>query len=979
MMSEKEKSKASLLERWKNKKKQEQGSANEIAKAPAGINIPLSYGQKRLWFLQQMYPNNPFYNYSETYTFTGTLKVNFLLEALKRVYQDHGILRTTYHVENEEIFQKVDNDAEMDIAIHDLSASKIENPEKEALKIMQADAFKHFDLEKSPLFRVSLIKINTSKHILQVTLHHIVTDKWSMRIFRQHLADYYLAFTEGTPLPKKEKLQYVDYAYWQDKKEINAEHFNYWKEKLSGEIPNLNLPTDYTRPLHPTFKGAACTKNYNKDFSTKILNLAKQLETTPFNLMLAVYYIFLHKYCGQEDILIGTPITSRHEKELEGLIGFFNDTVVLRTEVNADMSTKELINRVRQNHLEALHNKDIHFDYLVGKLKVNRSLSINPFFQVMFLYHSVPENPNFGKNLTLSHTWFDFKVSKFDLTIYIAEENGVLSTTFEYASDLFHKSTIERFLQYYKILIEEVVANPDKPIGKLKMLLPEEKVFLLNKTSPSNTPFSNYEGIHNIIENISKSTPNAIAVTYKEEQLTYKELNDKANSVAKKLISLKTNENDVIGLCIERSTDMIVGILAILKSGCAYLPLDPEYPKERIDFMLEDAEVKTILTTQAFSDKFAENKAAKVYIDSIDTNVSNYNGAFPKPKASNLAYIIYTSGSTGKPKGVPITHKNIISSTGGRLSFYDKNPSAFLLMSSISFDSSKAGIFWTLCTGGNLVIAEKRIEQDIEKIGDVINKNNISHTLMLPSLYKLILEFINVTKLQGLTHVIVAGEACSSNLCIAHFKKLPNVNLYNEYGPTEGSVWCIAHKISKENIGDDPIPIGEPVANSKIYILDEHLNPVPFGCIGEIYLGGPGLTTGYIKRPDLNQKAFVKNPFNPSEKLYKTGDLAKYNRNKEIEFLGRSDQQIKIRGYRVELSEIEKVIASYSNTIDNTFVLIEDNSAQLATDIDIINNQEKSINNLLKQMNTKEIDSIMSSVKALSSEQKKYLLNQLGA
>lgn len=975
-MAEKDLNKTSLLARWKNRQKEEISNIS-IGKIPDNINAPLSYGQQRLWFLQQMYPENPFYNYSETYTFNGELDKDILIKSLKKVYQDHDILKTTYHIKNGQIFQKVDDTAEIDITFNDLSSLNEVDAKKESQKLMEADAFKHFDLERSPLVRGAVIKINAREHVLQITLHHIVTDKWSMRVFREHLAAYYLALSKGETLNKKEELNYLDYAYWLNNKEINSKHFEYWKQKLSGDIPNLNIPTDYRRPLQPSFKGAASsTQNYGKAFSTKILNLAKQLETTPFNLLLSVYYTFLYRYSGQEDILIGTPVTNRDLKELEKLIGFFNDTIVLRTQLNNYLTFAELVANVRKNHLEAFHNKDIHFDYLVKELKVDRSLAINPFFQVMFLYHSVPENPSFGDELNLSHTWFDLKVSKFDLTIYIAEENGILSTTFEYASDLFHPSTVERFLGYFKSLLEGVISNPNETIAKLPMIPVAEKKFLLNQKQITQNTYTDFNSIHEIIESICQSSPNDKAVTFKKTCITYKELNDKANTVAKNLLLHTNGKNDSVGLCIDRSVDMIVGMLGILKSGCAYLPIDPEYPRERIDFMLKDSNVDIVITTQNLSYLFSNTSAHLIHIDVLQASSISNNVILPESKASNLAYIIYTSGSTGKPKGVPITHKNIINSTRSRLDFYDENPIAFLLMSSISFDSSKAGIFWTLCTGGNLVVAEKRIEQDIDRIGNIIHENNISHTLILPSLYKLILEYIDAKKLSSLNTVVVAGEACSNTLCKEHFKILPQVNLYNEYGPTEASVWCIAHKIEAKDIDKITIPIGIPVARAKIYLLDKTLNLVPFGSIGEIYIGGPGLTMGYINRPDLNANAFVENPFNTSEKLYKTGDLAKYNSDNTIEFLGRADQQIKIRGYRVELNEIEKVIESYNNEVNNAIVLFEDDNTNLNQ------TNETYLENLihiLEQMDNSEVEHIISSVKTLNNDQKEYLLNQINA
>ncbi|TBN04427.1 amino acid adenylation domain-containing protein [Hyunsoonleella flava] len=975
-MSEKEKSKASLLERWKNKKKQEKQLTSKISKVPEGIHIPLSYGQKRLWFLQQMYPNSPFYNYSEVYILSGKLNVEILKQALSKIYERHDVLKSTYHEENGKIYQVVNEDIPFEINEYDVSAPDGKTSKTKAQNILNKYTKHSFDLQNGPLLKVCIIKLGAKKHYLQLSMHHIVTDEWSMIIFRKQLSEYYIKLLAGKSVTgKKNNIQFTDYAYWESKQSLKSKNKEYWKHKLSGEIPVLNLPTDYTRPIKSTFKGKLSPKeSFSKQFSQRIFDTANKLDITPFVLILSVYYVMLYRSSGQKDILVGSPVTDRDNSSLESVFGFFLNTLVLRVKITPSITFRDFVEHVKQTTLEAISHKNMPFSELVKVIKVERRSSTNPFFRVMFVYNEPLKTPSFGENLEVEHKFLDPKVSKFDLTLFVSEEGGALSYRFEYSTELFTTSSIDRFQNYFNNVLQGIVFNSELKIQNIPILAQNEKNLLFGNTKIYENHFKAFNGIHQIIEQYAQSTPYARAVTYKKEHLTYKELNEKANAIGKELISNNSTENHVIGLCIERSTDMIVGILAILKSGSSYLPLDPEYPKERIDFMIEDAEVKTILTTQAFSDKFAHSKAAKVYIDTKERSVSIDNINFPKSKASNLAYIIYTSGSTGKPKGVPITHKNIMSSTEGRLSFYDKNPSAFLLMSSISFDSSKAGIFWTLCTGGNLVIAEKRIEQDIDKLGDMIDENNISHTLMLPSLYKLMLQYVNITKLKSLTHVMVAGEACSANLCIEHFEKLPSTNLYNEYGPTEGSVWCIAHKIKQENIDDGIIPIGEPVANSKIYLLDEQLNPVPFSIVGEIYLGGPGLTSGYIKRPDLNQKAFIINPFNPPEKLYKTGDLAKYNRNKKLEFLGRSDQQIKIRGYRVELSEIEKVIAAYSDDIDDTFVLIENNNSELPGGIDIIVNLEENINRLIEQISIKEIENMISSVKALSNEQKNTYL-----
>ncbi|PKQ44146.1 non-ribosomal peptide synthetase [Confluentibacter flavum] len=906
---EKELKQESLLDKWKNRE-QKTTSIKPIEKAPPGVKIPLSYGQKRLFFLQQLYPDNPFYNYSETYTFIGELVKEHLIESLKKVYNDHDILRTTYHADGDTVFQEVDASAKMEISTHDLSKLNELDAEIECHKIMLADATKYFELDKGPLVRASLIKINDLKHILQITLHHIVTDKWSMQIFRAHVAHYYRQFNKDIRLSElKNQLQYTDYAYWLENQEINNDHLNYWKNKLSGEIPNLNLPTDYSRPKHPSFKGAASyTQVFNKDLSGKLLKLSKKLETTPFNLMLSVYYIMLYKYSGQTDILIGTPVTNRNQKALEDLIGFFNDTIVLRTNLSPSMTFMDFVGNVRTNTLEAFSNKDVPFDILVRELKTNRNLSINPFFQVMFLYHSVPENPFFDDNLSLTHTWFDSKVAKFDLTIYISEEHGLFSSTFEYASDLFEEETINRFQDYFKLLLEGIVSNPNIVIADIPIINEKEKTFLCNQKNEFSNHLLEEQAIHKIIEQIASKYPENKAVTFGNVSMTYKELDHKASLVAQSLLKNITTRNEVIGLCLDRSINMIVGMLGILKAGCAYLPIDADYPKERVNFMLKDSNVKILLTQKNITIHDTGLDISTLFIENLTDTINELNTLdYPQTSEDDLAYIIYTSGSTGQPKGVPITHKSIINSTTGRIYFYNHNPSAFLLLSSISFDSSKAGIFWTLCTGGNLVISEKRLEQDIDKIGNILKDHSISHTLMLPSLYKTILEYTSPDSFGTLKTVIVAGEACTESLCDYHFNKLPKVKLYNEYGPTEATVWCIAYEITKATIKSS-IPIGRPVAGANIYLLDEKLNLVPKGAIGEIYIGGTGLSKGYLNRPELTRQVFITNPFNTEEKLYKTGDLGKFRNDGNIVFLGRKDQQVKIRGFRVELEEIEQTL-----------------------------------------------------------------------
>ncbi|TYA74714.1 non-ribosomal peptide synthetase [Seonamhaeicola marinus] len=951
--------KDSLLDKWKNREGNTI-SSNRISKAPIGEKIPLSHGQRRLWFLQQMYPKNPFYNYSETYTLNGTLSEESLLKSLKKIYDKNDILRSTYHIDNGEVYQKI-NDSNLDISIYDLSKKADKLIEEEANSIIEKGATHYFDLTEHPLIRCSLIKKSAFESVLLICMHHIVVDEWSMKLFRKQLCENYNQFNNNDltfkHTSKTDDIEYTDYAYWQSKNSTHKkEHLLYWKNKLSGEIPRLDLPTDYPRPPRSNFKGLfSKTSLYDKTTSNKIIAAAEAFNTTPYVIMLSVYFTFLHWYSGQNDILVGSPVTNRDQKSLENIIGFFLDTLVIRTDINPLMTFKELVALVRENTFGAFANKNVPFDVLVKELGADRSLSVNPFFQVMFVYNEEVETLKFNEDLTLTHEFFDTKVSKFDLTIFITKHKDSFSSKFEFSTQLFKASTIDNFHEHFNVLLEELLNNPDQKLSHTSVLTQSEKLLFSNK-SLNTYSFEGLNGVHSLIESNVEKTPNAIAVSFNENTLTYKELNDKSNYLAQSIINLVENTNTIIGLCIDRSPNMIVGILGILKAGCCYMPVDPEYPQERIDFILKDSNSKMIVCDSKNTSLFDSRNFSILNIDTLDTH-NKLKLNLPKVSINDLAYLIYTSGSTGKPKGVPITHKNIINSTLGRFEFYKEAPKVFLLMSSISFDSSKAGIFWTLCKGGNLIITEKRIEQDIEKIGYLIQNHNVTHTLMLPSLYNLILDYVDPFKIKSLHTVIVAGEACSKELCKTHFKHSPKVNLYNEYGPTEASVWCTAHKITSEDCSNEIIPIGKPVANSMIYILNKDLKHLPLGAVGEIYIGGINLSSGYINRENLTKKVFIPNPYAPEEKLYNTGDLGRYDNNGNLIFLGRGDQQIKIRGYRIELREIENTINQYSKDIDNSIVLIEEPSNHSELENDIFKDDD-SFFKILKSLSNEELNEV---------------------
>ena len=975
-MSE-ETNKKSLLTKWKNR--QQETKVKGIQKAPENAPMVLSHGQQRLWFLQQLYPGNPFYNYSHKYNLKGALDVKNLLRALQFIYDTQDILRTTYELKDGLPEAIVHYKDQLNLKTFDLSKNNDLETKTLASEIMSTDALKSFDLAKGPLIRVSLIKLGERSHILFITLHHIVGDKWSLDIFNQQLAMQYSNLCEDrSEVAEKPAIQYQDYAHWQLKKPIDEVQLAYWKEKLSGEIPGLDLPIDFQPPLQPSFKGAYNVQLFDSKLTKDILAIAAELSTTPYVLLLSVYYVQLFKYTQQNDILVGSPISNRNQKALEELMGFFNDTVVLRVKLGSKMSFKELVSQVRDITLEAFENNDVPFETLVKTLKPKRSLSTNPFFQVMFLYDSVATTPSFGENLEVTSETYESKVSKFDLTLFMYESNGSLTSSFEYATDLFSEETIERMQVHLRLLLNGIVENPEQSISDISMLTAAEEQLFFPEPYENRDFETRPNSITALIDQAGINFASKKAIVFKDKTFSYEELNRRAENLAHHILQQQGDPGRIIALCIDRSLEMIVGMLGILKAGCAYLPLDPEYPAQRINFMLKDADVDLILTSATTTLKTENSNRTHINIDEVDLNTRQGSGRLPDIQPEDLAYVIYTSGSTGQPKGVPITHGNIINSTLGRTEFYGKDPKSFLLLSSLSFDSSKAGIFWALCTGGTLVISEKRIEQDIDLLSKTIQKNEVSHTLMLPSLYNLLLDHASINALESLEVVMVAGEACSHLICNKHFETLPKVELYNEYGPTEATVWCVAHKILRED-GVGPIPIGKPVANARVHILNDDLDHVPYGTVGELCVSGPGLTKGYING-SYNNTSFTEIKLNPNSnftrRIYRTGDLARYGKNGNIEFFGRKDQQVKVRGFRIELDEIEKVILD-SNTVAEVVVVIEGNKGKFGEK----EFQEMETEQLLKMaessIGTDGVEELLNGIEDLSDTELEYLIGKL--
>lgn len=970
--------KGSLLDRWLSLNKNQEAKAG-ITPVPKGTFAPLSSGQQKLWFLQQLYPENPFYNYAEAYRFSGKLNHENLIQSFRKVVARHDVMRTTISIQNGEAIQQVGETADVEINHvdrHDLAGKE---GEEDIATYVAGESRRPFDLNKGPLTRLTLLNIAEDDCVVIIAMHHIITDEWSLGILLNEWALTYKTLLQGDSLPYEAlPVQYADYAYWQKHQPADPAHLEYWKTKLQGQLPILSLPTDHPRPAIPSFEGGFNTQVLPEGLSEQVKDLSRKTNTTMFVFLLTVYKILLLRYSGQGDILVGTPFNGRDQVALEKLIGYFIDTLVLRSNLSGDVKFTDLLEQVRVTSLEAFSHKNIPFETLVKELKPERYMSVNPLFQVMFVYHKATSLPSFGTEVEYERVRFDLGSAKFDLTLHISEENGRLHTVFEYAKDLFEPATIQRMQDHFKTLLEGIVSDPEAAISELPLLTAPERHQILKEWNNTNVTLESSQLIHQFFEQHASERPDDPAVVFQGERLTYGQLNEKSASVAAYIIKNGPGPNNLIGLYTERSLELIVGILGILKAGCAYLPLDPDYPGERIDFMVADAGVPAILTSENLKSHFSDAQVPLLTFEQAAMHpVERTSASTIEISREDLAYIIYTSGSTGQPKGVPISHDNLLHSTHARFEYYPESPKAFLLLSSFSFDSSVAGIFWTLATGGLLVLSEKRIEQDINQLADLISRHQVTHTLMLPSLYTLLLQHAQTKSLSSLRSVVVAGEACMPSLCTLHAATLENTLLYNEYGPTEATVWCTVHEIQKQN-SKGRVPIGSPIPYTQIYILNDRKEPVPVGVAGELYVAGKGLAKGYLNRAEFSAARFVTNPFSddPGAKMYKTGDMARFRTDGVIEFLGRADDQVKIRGFRIELSEINETLKLLEGVQDAAVLLRKEHDVPLMTaDEGTVDTQQLAAN--LEGLETDKAVALLRSVETLSESELDYMLKEM--
>ncbi|HET9182778.1 MAG TPA: amino acid adenylation domain-containing protein [Candidatus Angelobacter sp.] len=878
--------------------------------------FPLSFQQEQLWFLDRFLPSSDFYNVGFAWRFKGDMDVDRLQRSLKAMVRRHEVLRTCFVMgADEEPKQKVVGERYgLQLPVVDLRNLEADEREKQAKAVIAEEAGKSFDLAQAPLLRAVLVRMGENEHVLGLTLHHIICDEWSLGVLLEELGKLYEADASGeeSPLPEL-GMQYGDYAMEQ-REALGGGRFQqqmeYWKEQLKGMPQVLELPTDHVRRVQQSFRGGILDQGFESNLLEGLNALGRAEGTSLFMTLLAAFQVLLMRYSGQEDLGVGTSIANRGRTNTQGLIGFFLNTLVMRANLSGEPAFRDVLRQVRQTALSGYEHQDLPFEKLVKELAPDRDLSRNPLIQVMFTVRR-PIDPKFGR-FELTEFGTDIRTSKFDLSM-IVEDSRQPKIAINYSSDLFEAETIVRMLGHYEQLLKAIVKNPDQEVWELPLLTDHERS-QLEKWNQTSKDYDRERNIAEMFEQCAARMPNASAVEYEGQALTYGELNRRANRLAHYLRELGVQAEQRVAICLERSLEMVVGLVAVLKAGGAYVPMDPEYPQELLHYILHDSAPSVLLTQQHLRTVWGGISEKIVVVDINDAGRFSHqpdSSLLPVSaglKGGHLAYLIYTSGSTGKPKGVMVSHQNLVSATLARKLAYG-NLGSFLLLSSISFDSSVAGIFGSLVCGGTLIIATRDVVRDPFSLNQMVQQRGVESLLCVPSLYKHFLEYPIPREQKKLSRVIVAGEVCPSDLVAKSAQEEPQVELFNEYGPTEGTVWATMHRCVYRLSGQ-PVPIGRPIANTRVYILNEREEPVPIGVVGELHIGGAGVARGYWNQPELTAERFVPDPFtrDVTARMYKTGDLGRWRADGTIEFIGRNDAQVKIRGYRVELEEIERVL-----------------------------------------------------------------------
>lgn len=897
--------------------------------------FPASFAQQRLWFLEQLDPGKSVFHLLYAVRFDGRLNLCALEQALNEVARRHESLRTSFVTVDGQPMQAVARELILELPVIDLRALTREDADAEAKRFAEAEGERPFDLVAGPLLRTNLLRLTAEETVLVIAMHHIVSDGWSMGVFLRELATLYEAFAAGRPSPLPElPVQYADYSVWQREwmqGEVLASQLSYWSGQLAGAPAALELAADRPRPAVQTFAGARQYVELPASLADRLRAFSRREGVTLFMTLLAAFEVLLWRYSGQDDVVVGTPLAGRTRSELEGLIGLFANTLPLRVSLASNPTFPELLHRVREMALGAYAHQEIPFDKLVEAVQPERSLSHTPLFQVIFALENTPQTLE-HKGLALKWLEVERGTARTDLSLFMSDKGRELSALWEYSSDLFDSETIGRMISSYRTLLESILANPKERIGYLEIWTDTERRRLLGESHTEQGEPATPVCMQQLFEAQAELTPAATAVVFGDGSLTYQELNKKANQLAHQLQALGVRPEVPVGVCMERSAELIVALLGVLKAGGAYVPIDPGYPAERVGFMLEDSRVRVLLTESRLLSILPTLQAEIVCLDDW-TQFASESSSNPASKVTpeNLAYVIYTSGSTGRPKGVEVSHQTVVhlfAATRHKLGF--RAGDIWTVVHSSAFDFSVWEIWGCLLQGGRLVIVPLEVMQSPADFFDLLCRERVTVLNQTPSALRQLLEARRqkTGKQDWSVRLIVCGGDALDHELAAELVQL-GIPVWNFYGPTENTVWTtctLIEGVAQTAVCASLTSIGRPIADMQVYLLNDYSQPVPIGVPGELFIGGNGLARGYLNRPELTVEKFVPNSFSaePGKRLYRTGDLARYRSDGKIEFLGRLDHQVKLRGFRVELGEIETVLSQHPNVAQAVVMIRED-------------------------------------------------------
>jgi amino acid adenylation domain-containing protein len=882
-----------------------------VEEHPRVAVYPASHGQQRMWFLHHYAPESPVYCVPSAFHLAGSLNVAWLEAAFSAVIQRHDMLRTTFSMENGTLFQGVASHSAFQLQQLNLETTPADVRRAGAERCIEEAACLPFDLTSGPPFRAVLVRLQPTEHVLLLVLHHIIADGWSRSNFYCELSAAYEALATGRGPKRELPVQFADYSAWQkDWLESGAleAQTTYWKTKLAGEPEPLDLPSDRARPATESFRGGRCSRRLDSRLTAALQTRAQEEGATLFMILLAAFKTLLHRYTGHDDLIVGVPIANRQHVQVEGLIGFFANTLVMRTTFASDLTFRELLRRVKQTAVEAYSNQDIPFERLVELLHVRRDASRTPLFQASFALQDYPEVQFLLPGLQTSPWFVTTRTSKFDFGMAVERSVDGWTATVEYSTDLFDADRVERMLEHWRVILENAVAKPAQRVAEIPLLTAAEVDRLLVEWNRTERDYPRDKCVHHLFEEQVERTPEAVAVVFGVQSLTYRDLNVKANRLAHHLRSLGVGPGELVGLRVERSFEMVIGLLGILKAGGAYWALEENLPEERLRLLLADARPRVLLVRRTSSDSTAAIGPIAVIEDLLESSPQATVSAAPASQAVDPAYVNYTSGSSGQPKGVLVPHRGVARLVKGADYVSLTEDETLLHLSPLSFDASTFELWGALLNGGRVVLLSPG-QPSLGEIGEAIRQHGVTTLWLTASLFHLMVDE-RLNDLKPLRQLLAGGDVLSPQHVLKAHRALPGCRIINGYGPTENTTFTCCYTVADERALAPSVPIGRPIANTRVYVLDASLQPVPVGVPGELYAGGDGVACGYLNQPQLTAERFIPDPFNSraGARLYRTGDLVRWRPDGNLEFLRRLDSQVKIRGFRVELGEIETVL-----------------------------------------------------------------------